>query len=145
VPVLLVAPLDGRGANGWHALLAHSLGMPPGWLAVAWLDANPEMLHQRLAARGAVRDRWKLAQVNTPELANWDAYVRGLALGGPDGPHLVVDAAWPSRAAAASAAAWAVQAWRQSGTGRTSPASLASPQVMVPWVPPLRQVGMWCP
>ncbi len=36
-------------------------------LTVVWVQANPELVHQRMVARGSDRDTWKLA--------NWDQYI----------------------------------------------------------------------
>jgi predicted kinase len=85
---LLVAPFTGerRDPARWDALAERLHSAGAGRVVLVWVTCPPGVLLQRLRARGAPRDRAKLAD---------PAWVRGLDLDPPAVPHLRVDSAAP--------------------------------------------------
>jgi predicted kinase len=89
IPVVLVAPFtaERRDPDAWSALdrrLRASGGAP----LLVWLRLRPATAVQRLVVRGAARDLAKLADPA--------AFIAGLDLEEPAGPHVTVDAEGPT-------------------------------------------------
>lgn len=87
-PVVLVAPFSAerRDAGAWDAVAAR-LEAAGGAPALVWAHVPGEELVRRLRERGEPRDAGKLAD---PE-----AYLAGLDLAPPAGPHTAVDTSAP--------------------------------------------------
>jgi len=88
-PVVLVAPFTSeRGDPGAWAALDRRLRAAGGMPLLVWLQLRPGTAVARLRARGAARD---LAKTADPA-----AFIAGLDLSEPAGPHLTVDGERPT-------------------------------------------------
>jgi predicted kinase len=89
IPVVLVAPFtdERRDPDAWAAL-DRRFRVAGGTPLLVWLQLRPATAMQRLRARGAARD---LAKVADPA-----AFLAGLDLIEPAGPHLTVDGESPT-------------------------------------------------
>jgi len=89
IPVVLVAPFtdERRNPDAWAAL-DRRLRAAGGTPLLVWLQLRPTTAIQRLCARGAARD---LAKVADPA-----AFIAGLNLAEPAGPHVTVNGESPT-------------------------------------------------
>ena len=85
VSVILSAPFIREVCDGqWLRRLRRRCSATGVCCAVVWVAADAETMRQRLTARNADRDSWKIA--------NWDLYLDGLDTGMvPVGEHYLVD------------------------------------------------------
>lgn len=88
VSVVLVAPFTAERADpgAWAAL--ESRLAAPGGVVLVWTTCPPDEVARRLAARGAPRDRRKLADL--------DGFLRSGVLDPPAVPHIAVDTSAPA-------------------------------------------------